>query len=290
MWRVLRRFSDAFRGVEMLTFAKFMIMAGVVLPLLPDRQIASFITVTYYQVWAALLVVSSLSYLSYLAQTYLFKGKGLLLTGLLGGLYSSTATTIVLARRAREAPSTPQVAQAIILATVMMYLRLLLLVFFLGHVTEACQLLAPFLVFSGASLLAVWFVSRISGASEITASNLRLSHPLEFKTALIFSVLFVMFAAVSSVVITDYGSEGLHILSFIVGLTDIDPFILSLLGGNLGVSDTQIITAVIIASGSNNLMKAGYALAIGRNRFALAAAGWLVVLCVASIIYVFVFL
>lgn len=286
----IRRFSDAFRSVEMVTFAKFMIMAGVVLPLLPDRQIASFITVTYYQVWAALLVVSSLSYLSYLAQTYLFKGKGLLLTGLLGGLYSSTATTIVLARRAREAPSTPQVAQAIILATVMMYLRLLLLVFFLGHVTEACQLLAPFLVFSGASLLAVWFVSRISGASEITASNLRLSHPLEFKTALIFSVLFVMFAAVSSVVITDYGSEGLHILSFIVGLTDIDPFILSLLGGNLGVSDTQIITAVIIASGSNNLMKAGYALAIGRNRFALAAAGWLVVLCVASIIYVFVFL
>lgn len=286
----IRRFSDAFRSAEMVTFAKFLIMAGVVLPLLPDRQIASFITVTYYQVWAALLVVSSLSYLSYLAQTYLFKDKGLLLTGVLGGLYSSTATTIVLGRRAREVPPTPQITQAIILATAMMYLRLLLLVFFLGHMDVAQHLLGPFLILLAASLLAVWFASRLPRVAEVEVGDISLNHPLEFKTALIFSMLFVVFAALTSIVISRFGSEGLHVLSFIVGLTDIDPFILSLLGGTFHITETQIVAAVIIASGSNNLIKAGYALALGRNRFSAAAAGWLVLLFAASMAYVFLFL
>ncbi len=286
----IRRFSDAVHSTEMIIFTKFLIMAGVVLPLLPDRQIAVFITVTYYQVWAALLVVSSLSYLSYLAQTYLFKEKGLLLTGLLGGLYSSTATTIVLARRAKQAPPTSQVTQAIILATAMMYLRLLLLVFFVGYIDEAQRLLLPFLLFFAASLLAVWFASRIPHAAEIEAGNLPLSHPLEFKTALIFSGLFVIFSALTSMVVAQYGSEGLQLLSFVVGLTDIDPFVLSLLGGTFQISETQLVAAIIIASGSNNLVKAGYALVLGRNRFSLAAAGWLVLLFAVSMIYVFYFL
>jgi uncharacterized membrane protein (DUF4010 family) len=283
----IRRFSDAFRTAEMVTFSKFLIMAGVVLPLLPDRQIASFVTVTYYQVWLALLVVSVVSYLSYLAQTYVFKDKGLLLTGLLGGLYSSTATTIVLGRRAREMPPTPQITQAIILATAMMYLRLLLLLIFLGHVNAALQLLGPFLVFLTASLLAAWLASHLPVSARVKPDNLPLGNPLEFKTALGFSVLFVVFAAATSIVISRYGSAGLQILSFVVGLTDIDPFILSLLGGTFHISETQLIAAVITASGSNNLIKAIYAVVLGRNRFTLVAAGWLVILFIASVAYVF---
>ena len=264
----------------------------MVLPLLPDRQISSLVSVTYYQVWAALLVVSSLSYLSYLAQNYLFKEKGLLLTGLLGGLYSSTATTIVLARRTKGNKSTPQVTQAIILATTMMYLRLLILVFFLGHVTEAKLLLPPFLLFITLSLLAVWYASRIPQVTkvEVKADELPLSHPLEFKTALVFAGLFVAFTALTSIIITRYGSDGLHVLSFVVGLTDIDPFILSLLGGSFKITETQLVAAIIIASGSNNLIKAGYTLMFGRNRFSLVAAVWLLLLFIASLAYVFIFL
>jgi uncharacterized membrane protein (DUF4010 family) len=288
----IRRFSDTFHSAEMVTFTKFLIMAGVVLPLLPDRQISSLVSVTYYQVWAALLVVSSLSYLSYLAQNYLFKEKGLLLTGLLGGLYSSTATTIVLARRTKGNKSTPQVTQAIILATTMMYLRLLILVFFLGHVTEAKLLLPPFLLFITLSLLAVWYASRIPQVTkvEVKADELPLSHPLEFKTALVFAGLFVAFTALTSIIITRYGSDGLHVLSFVVGLTDIDPFILSLLGGSFKITETQLVAAIIIASGSNNLIKAGYTLMFGRNRFSLVAAVWLLLLFIASLAYVFIFL
>jgi len=281
----IRRFSDAIRSQEIVTFSKFLIMIGVILPLLPNRQIAAFIPVTYYQVWVALLAVSGLSYLSYLAQTFVFKERGLLLTGLLGGLYSSTATTIVLGRRARNQSPSYQVTRAIILATAMMYLRLLLLIFVLGHVQEARQLLTPFLVFMLASLTAAWFIGRLPAAA-IQTENLPLSHPLEFKTALLFSILFVIFAAATSITVEHYGSAGLGVLSFATGLGDIDPFILSLLGGVTRIGENQLIAAVVIASGSNNLMKAVYAMVLGRNRFTLMAAAWLLLLCAASMVYV----
>jgi len=286
----IRRFSDTFRSPEIVTFAKFLIMAGVVLPLLPNRQIASFVTVTYYQVWVALLVVSSLSYLSYLIQTYVFKEKGLLLTGLLGGLYSSTATTFLLGRRAREMPPTPLITEAMILATAMMYLRLLLLIFFLGHVAEAKYLLTPFLTFTAASLLAAWLVSRFRAPAPAGPDDLPLSHPLEFKIALIFSLAFIVFAAGTSIVIDRFGNAGLDLLSFVIGLTDIDPFILSLLEGRFHIDETQLVSAIVIASGGNNLMKAVYAVALGRNRFTVIAAAWLVLLFAASMAYVLLFL
>lgn len=286
----IRKFSDAFRGAEIITFSKFLIMAGVILPLLPDHQIAVFIPVTYYQAWSALLVVSGLSYLSYLTQTFLVKEKGLLLTGMLGGLYSSTATTIVLSRRAREIPQNVQTTQALILATAMMYLRLLLLVFFLGHFSAGQRLLPLFLGLVAASLIAIWAVSRMPTMGEKSAADVPLSHPLEFRTALLFAFLFAAFAAITAFVIARYGSQGLHLMSFVVGVTDIDPFILSLLSGTFKVTEAQLISAVIIASASNNLLKAGYAVALGRNRSTALAAGWLVTLFGISMVYVLWFL
>jgi len=285
----IRRFSDTFRGPEIVTFAKFLIMVGVVLPLLPNRQIASFVTVTYYQVWVALLVVSGLSYVSYLLQTYLFREKGLLIMGLLGGLYSSTATTIVLGRRAQAISSGSKMSQAIILATTMMYPRLLLLMFFLGHAGEARRLLAPFCTFMAASLLVVWLASRFHAVTAVETDKLHLSHPLEFKIAFIFSLLFVVFAAATSFVLDRFGSGGLEVMSFISGMTDIDPFILSLLEGRFHIGETQLVSAIVIASGSNNLLKAIYAAALGRNRSVILASGWLVLLFAASMAYVLFF-
>jgi uncharacterized membrane protein (DUF4010 family) len=285
----IRRFSDSIRSPEIVTLSKFLVMIGVVLPLLPNRQIASFITVTYYQVWVALLVVSGLSYLGYLAQTFLFKEKGLLVTGLFGGLYSSTATTIVLGRRAREMPATPRITQAIILATAMMYLRLLLLISFLGHAQIALQLSRLFLALMLASLLAAWFAGRLPGSAKQDHADLPLSHPLEFKTALLFALLFVVFAAGTAVVLGRYGDAALDALSFLIGLTDIDPYILSLLEGKFSLGTEALLSAIIIASGSNNLMKAVYAVALGRNRFAVLAAAWLMLLFAVSMGYVLLF-
>ena len=72
-----------------------------------------------------------------------------------------------------------------------------------------------------------------------------------------------------------------------MGFTDIDPFILSLLGGNFTVSNTAIVSAIILASGSNNLLKAAYAIGLARNRSVLFASTWLSLLFVISVVYAY---
>ena len=114
-----------------------------------------------------------------------------------------------------------------------------------------------------------------------------IKHPLELSTAILFALLFMLFTFVTQYVTSNYGSHGLKSLAIIVGFTDIDPFILSLLSGKFTVSDTVIVSAVILASGSNNLLKAAYAIALARNSSVLFAAAWLTFLFVISILYAY---
>lgn len=271
---------------EVTTVLRFAIMAGIVLPLLPDQRIAAMIPVTYRQTWLAVVVVSGISYLSYLAQTYLFKRRGLLLTGLLGGLYSSTATTFVIGEQARGIAAAGLVSPALILATAMMYLRLLVLTLLLApHLlyTLAPAFGAGALVSAAAAAL-VWKLFPRKGEKPQEKSP---SHPLELRAALVFAGLFVLFATVTELVLKHYGGGGVKTLSLIVGLTDIDPFILSLFGGHYAITPGLIVAAVIVAAGSNNLLKACYAIGIARNRTVIPAAVVLLMLALGSFAYAF---
>ena len=112
-------------------------------------------------------------------------------------------------------------------------------------------------------------------------------HPLELTTAILFATLFMVFAFLTNYVTTEYGSHGLKFLAIIVGFTDIDPFILSLLSGKFTVTDSAIVSAIMLASGSNNLLKAAYAIALARNKSVLFTVIWLVILFLASFLYVY---
>ena len=87
---------------ETTTAGKFLILTGIVLPLLPNQPVSALTTITPFQVWLAVVAVSTLSYGSYLVQRYVWPAHGLWLAAVLGGLYSSTATTVMLSRRAGE--------------------------------------------------------------------------------------------------------------------------------------------------------------------------------------------
>ena len=114
---------------EIITAGKFLMLSGLILPLLPDQPVTQLTEITPHQVWMAVLAVCTVSYASYLLQRFVAPAGATLWMALLGGLYSSTATTVVLARRARAEPATlPQFQTGIILATAVMYLRLLVIV------------------------------------------------------------------------------------------------------------------------------------------------------------------
>ena len=223
----IRRLSDAFPAREGVTLAKFFILAGIIYPLLPNAAIPYLAGITYTKVWMAVLVISGISYFGYLMHRYVFPRAGTLLTGVLGGLYSSTAATVVLARALRAAPADATfVPAAVIIATAMMYIRLFCVILLLGHQDAALALALPFGVlclvsFAIGGILA-WRVRGAASAAHSTVSP----NPLDLPVALLFALLFVVFAALTNAVTARFGAAGLHVLSFVVGFSDIDPFIL----------------------------------------------------------------
>ncbi|WP_297906649.1 DUF4010 domain-containing protein [Thiomonas sp.] len=277
---LIRKISDAMPVSEGVTLAKFLIIAGLVLPLLPDTPIPGLSTITYSKVWLAVVLISAISYAGYLAHTYLFPRASTLLTGLLGGVYSSTAATVVLARQARnDATLAAQAPAATVLATAMMYLRLWVVIAVLGHRDAALRLALPFGALCALSLGVTWLLWRraahAAGGPAPAPAQLTPRNPLDLPVALLFAALFVVFAALTAFVTSRFGVSGLNVLSFVVGLSDIDPFVLSLLAGHFQVGSSAVIHAVLIASGSNNLLKAVYALGLSRRRDMLPAAAWL---------------
>ena len=95
-------FAQRMKNDEMITLAKFLAISGIILPMLPHKNLIPDINLTPYSIWLATVVVSGISYLSYLLKRYVFHESGTLVSGIIGGLYSSTATISVLARKSRK--------------------------------------------------------------------------------------------------------------------------------------------------------------------------------------------
>lgn len=281
----IRRLSDAFPGDEAVTLAKFLILLGVVLPLLPAQPLGKpFGGLTYRDIWLAVVAVSAISYLSYVAQRYLLPRRGLLLSGVLGGLYSSTAVTAVLARRARETSANPLGLQsAIIVATGMMYLRLWVIVAVVGHWPFAVSLSAPFASAFLACMAMSYILERRAAGASSAADAIR--NPLELPMAFLFAFLLVIFVAASQYALERFGSSGLNTLALFAGFGDVDAFVLALLTGKFPVTAAVLTKAMILVTATNNALKAGVILAMARRRALLLAISWLLGLAVVSVLY-----
>jgi len=260
----LHALTGKFDNDEFIILAKFLVISGIVLPLLPHTVISPTIPISPFKIWLAVVVISGISYLSYLIQRFLFPKKSILITGALGGLYSSTATTLVLARKSKESQSSARhLAASILLATAMMFIRILLLVLIFNE-PLAAVLILPLGVLSLLTFLMAWLVYKLANKDK-KIKSVENSHknPLEFKTALLFAGLFLLFALITKYVLETYGTQGLNLLSVVVGVTDIDPFLLGLFTGKYHIALQAMSQATLIAVTSNNLLKLGYALFLG---------------------------
>ena len=271
---------------EIITAGQFMILTGIVLPLLPNQPVTTLTPMTPRQAWLALVVVCTFSYVSYLAQRYWAAAAGGLWMAALGGLYSSTAATVVLARQAKAEPALQRQAQAgITLATAIMYLRILAIVAIFNFAL-ARTLAVPLCALSLAGLVFCALQYRLGkGTDKEPVETMRLtasSNPLELGAAAIFAVLFVAMSVISTVVKSQFGISGIYALAAIVGISDIDPFVLNLVqGGVAGVEITGLAAAILIAASSNNILKAVYAAGFA-GRATAASAGALIALAVAG--------
>ena len=257
--------AQKMKNDEMVTLAKFLAISGIILPILPNENLLPEINLTPYTVWLATVVVSGISYLSYLLKRYVFQESGTLVSGIIGGLYSSTATISVLARKGKETTGAEaeDCVAAMLMAVSMMFLRFLVLIGIFSR--ETLMIIWPYmLVMSAVAFLVgirVHMKNRQQLAKDVSSRNdTDSSNPVEFKVALIFAVLFVVFTLVTHYTLVYAGNSGLHMLSFISGLSDITPFILNLLESTGSIQVDVVAACSMQAIISNICVNMCYAL------------------------------
>ncbi len=248
---------------EIATVAQFLVLTVVILPIVPDRPFTSF-AINPFRTWLVVVAVSGVSFGSYVLQRMLKGRGGIMLSALLGGAYSSTVATVVLARRSRDHRRPNLFAGSILAASGVMYLRLLILIAFF-NLTLARMLLPGFALGALAGMGGGWYVSRrADGAADSGAPEQPSLNPLELQAAFLFAAAFVAILVVTTLVREYLGRTGLYSLAAMMGVTDVDPFILGLTQANAtAISLPVAATAIIIAASSNNVVKAVYARSFG---------------------------
>lgn len=258
-------FAQRMNNDEMITLSKFLLISGIVLPMLPDKPfIPDVKNLTPYNIWLATVVISGISYASYLLNKFVFRNSGIIVSGIISGLYSSTAATMVLAKKSRESGgvNTNQYAAAIIYATAMMYIRVLALV----AIFNANLLKKTWYYFGIMFILTMvvgtlaYYYKREAKDEDVVLDDKGDKNPLEFKVALIFSALFVIFTIITQYTLQYLGTSGLTWLSIVVGVSDVSPFLINLFQGGYNVSLSVIASATFMSLISNNALKLVYAL------------------------------
>ncbi len=271
---------------EIATLVRFLVLAGVILPVVPNRAYTRF-EINPFTIWLVVVAVSGLSYASYLLQRWIGGRQGALLTGVLGGAYSSTATTVVLARRSRSGGLPPRpAAGGIVAATGVMYVRIWILVLLFAPVL-ARHLTLSFWGPAVACLVAGALLARGSAGrvgEEDAAAPPASRNPLELLSAFTFAAVFLAVLVITRLVADQFGGTGVLILAVISGAADVDPFILGVaqFAGH-GLDPRTAALAVLLAAASNNVMKAIYARAFGDRRTGLTGGVGIVLAAALSI-------
>jgi uncharacterized membrane protein (DUF4010 family) len=280
---VLEGLTQRIPPEEIFTFTKFLLLSAVILPVLPNQPYGPF-QINPFKTWLVVVAVSSVSYGSYVIQRVTGGKGGVLLAAVLGGAYSSTVTTIVMARRAKQELRPHLFSGSILIASGVMYLRLAGLVTLFNRSLMA-RLWLPFLALAGAAMGVGWLWTRLPDGKQGTVERKFEPHnPLELRAAFFFGALFLAMLVATHLVVTYLGRAGVYSLALLMGCTDVDPFIMGMTqsGGTttaLGVASA----AILIAAASNNLIKGIYAFSLSDRRTGIRSLGLLAALALAGI-------
>ncbi len=247
---------------------EFALVAAVVLPILPNETIDPFGVVNPSQIWLLVVFVSGIGFVGYVLMKVLGAKQGVGLTGLLGGIVSSTATTLSFSTRSQESPAlSGHFAQAILLASTVMFPRVLIEVLVVNASLLRIVTL-PLVAMLLAGLATVVILRRRGSDEEPEEDVVDLANPLRLTTALMFGLVFAIVLVAVRLAEQFLGNTGVYIASVITGLTDVNAITLSAarLAGR-GQLDPHVAgSAIVIAAVVNTFAKAGIALSVGAPR------------------------
>lgn len=260
---------------------RFAVMALVVLPLLPEGPYGPWGGVRPRELWVMVLLISGMSFAGYAARCFVGAGQGYVVTGMLGGLVSSTNTTLTLSRQSASEPASgTALAIGVIAACTVMYLRVAVAVAMLNPALnlELAPLWVPPSV-AGAAL--TWFGLRRKDAQADAGPAP--SNPLAFVASLQMALLFQAVLFMIHAVRGSFGDAGLLLSGAVLGLTDVDALTISMAKLNgTGHDLTTAALAIGVGCLANSFFKLGVAMVLGRGQFRKVVGAGFAVMIVAA--------
>ena len=267
---------------EVLTFTKFLLLTAVILPVLPRQDISAF-HINPFRTWLVVVAVSAVSYGSYVLQTVTKERGGVILAAVLGGAYSSTVTTVAVAKRASQAQRPHLFSGGILISSGVMYLRIALLVGLFNRALLT-RLAPAFLALATLAILGGWLWSRRPDASsEAIHREFLPRNPLELRAAFLFALLFLATVVITQFVLQHFGRSAVYALGAIMGVADVDPFILGL-AQSTATPLRLAAEGILITAASNNLVKGIYAYAFADRQTGRQSAALLLALTVCGLL------
>ena len=270
---------------------KFAVISLIILPLLPNAAFGPppLDVINPYKIWLMVVLIAGLNFLGYVLVKVFGSEHGLAVTGILGGLVSSTAVTLSFSQRSRQEPAMSSAfVLAIVVAWTIMFLRVVVIVGMVSRSLAGDLALALGLM-AGAGLLVslvLWQRTRFHGKGVVTAGP----NPFELGEAIKFGLLFGVVTVVAKAAEVYLGETGLYIAGAVAGLTDVDAISLSM--ANLAAAEPASLTiaarTIVIAVVSNTLTKTGMAVFLGapalRRTLLLAALPLLIAAAVGAMV------
>lgn len=248
---------DALSDRDVRALFQFVLVALVVLPVLPDRAWGPYGVLNPFRIWLMVVLIVGISIAAWAAYRLLGRRRGTALTGLLGGLISSTATTVSQARRSRDrVKESPAAAFIILAAAATVFVRVLVEIAVVAR--DRWMELAPPLVVMLGLMLVVAAIKWIRTSHPSTEAEAAPEAPSELRPAMLFGLLYALVLLAVAAARQHLGAAGLYGVAFLSGLTDMDAITLSTANlVNAGQVEAATGWRVILVGGLANLVFKG---------------------------------
>jgi uncharacterized membrane protein (DUF4010 family) len=264
----LRNLTSRMSAADMRAILEFLLITAVVLPLLPNSNFGPFNVINPYQTWLVVVLVSGIGFFGYLLIKILGAEQGVGVTGVLGGLVSSTATTVSFSSRSKGNPELSSIlAQGILLTSSVMFPRVIIEVAIVY--TPLLKVIAvPMVAMLTFSLGTVFFLwRRRSTREQEERKPVDVSNPLRLSTAITFALAFVIVLIVVQWANEAFGEAGVYVASALSGVTDVDAITLSVseLASSNQLEPQVAGFAVVLAALVNTVAKGVMAWSLGSD-------------------------
>ncbi len=265
---------------ELLATLRLLLISLVALPILPDQGYGPWQALNPYKLWLLVVLVAGISYVGYFAGKIIGDRRGIVVTGLLGGLVSSTATTLAFARQSKVRPDESVLLAAGILFSLAVMLPRTLLIAIVVMPDAAKSLSVPLLLSAFTTVgLALLVNRKRSTDAKLAEHTDQQRNPLELGAAIQLAGIMGVFILAAQAIREWFGQTGLYGIAVLLGLVDIDAVTVSI-GSMAGRGDIQgnvAVNALLIAIATNTLVKPALVFVAGNRRTALYVTGAVVI-------------